>query len=387
MPLNLVHGVAVVESDDGVRPITTARTGVIGIAGSSEETDGAVWPYGTPKLVRSLNEALTLLNAAGEAVPASTFLSTGVRGIYAQNPGALVVMVRTDPAGPQVGDPDEFWGQQAADGFLMAESVVGVKPRILVHLETNTTLSEINALLGPLTAVAKRLRAVMVLDGPGGSFAAMQTFANGLTGDRDRMYLVSPGVQGPGGAGKASPYVAGLISRMDNERGFWWSPSNQRINGITGTTVPVDFALGDSSSLADLLNGEHIATIVRKDGFRLWGNRTLEKTDPKWRFLSVRRIADILNDTLLENHLWAVDRNITRTYLENVADGVNAYIRQLVALGAILGGRCIPSPELNTPESISLGHVHFDFEFTPATPAEKITFRSALVNDYIEEIL
>jgi phage tail sheath protein FI len=31
--------------------------------------------------------------------------------------------------------------------------------------------------------------------------------------------------------------------------------------------------------------------------------------------------------------------------------------------------------------------VFFDVEFTPPFPAEHITFRSKLVNDYIEEIL
>ncbi|MCC5807233.1 MAG: phage tail sheath subtilisin-like domain-containing protein [Opitutales bacterium] len=250
-----------------------------------------------------------------------------------------------------------------------------------------------NAVLGPLGAAAKRLRAVVVHNFNTGSAdeATVITRADEVAANRDRIYGIWPGVSVATALGNvgtdSAAYAAGLIARMDNERGFWWSPSNQTIAGIGGVVHPVDFALGDSSSLADILNGEHIATIVRKDGFRLWGNRTLEKTDPKWRFLSVRRIADILNDTLLENHLWAVDRNITRTYLENVTDGVNAFIRQLQAQGAILGGRCLPNPDLNTPESIALGHVHFDFEFTPATPAEKITFRSALVNDYIEEIL
>jgi hypothetical protein len=52
-----------------------------------------------------------------------------------------------------------------------------------------------------------------------------------------------------------------------------------------------------------------------------------------------------------------------------------------------LGGVCFPSPGLNTPANIADGKVFFDVEFTPPFPAEHITFRSKLVNDYIEEIL
>lgn len=157
--------------------------------------------------------------------------------------------------------------------------------------------------------------------------------------------------------------------------------------GITGTARPIDFAFGDAACAADVLNGAHIATIIRQDGFRLWGNRSLNKSDPRWRFLSTRRIADMIQESILRNHLWAVDRAISRTYLAEVTAGVNAYLRHLQAQGAILGGRCYADPELNTPESIALGQVYFDFDFTPVYPAEKITFRAHLVNDYINEIL
>jgi hypothetical protein len=118
----------------------------------------------------------------------------------------------------------------------------------------------------------------------------------------------------------------------------------------------------------------------------LWGNRTTS-SDPKWAFLSVRRTADIINDSLLRAHLWAVDRNITKTYIEDVLEGVNGFLASLKAQGAILGGRAFADPELNTPLNIADGKVFFDFEFTPPFPAEHITFRSHLVNDFIEEIL
>ena len=53
--------------------------------------------------------------------------------------------------------------------------------------------------------------------------------------------------------------------------GFWNSPSNKTINGIIGTSRQVDFQLGDKNSRANLLNEQEVATIIREDGFRLWG--------------------------------------------------------------------------------------------------------------------
>ncbi|MDJ0824250.1 MAG: hypothetical protein QNJ16_01980, partial [Rhodobacter sp.] len=41
-----------------------------------------------------------------------------------------------------------------------------------------------------------------------------------------------------------------------------------------------------SLSRANLLNEQEVATIVRKNGYRLWGNRSLA-SDPLWAFLSV----------------------------------------------------------------------------------------------------
>ncbi|WP_375674393.1 phage tail sheath family protein, partial [Bartonella sp. CL100XZDX] len=139
------------------------------------------------------------------------------------------------------------------------------------------------------------------------------------------------------------------------------------------------------SSRANLLNEQNITTIIRENGYRLWGNRTLS-SDTKFAFLSVVRTADMINDAILRGHLWAVDRNIKKTYMSDVSESVNAYLRDLKAQGAILGGRCTPDLELNTASAIESGRVYFNVEFTPTTPAEHITFRSRIVNDYLEEI-
>lgn len=245
-----------------------------------------------------------------------------------------------------------------------------------------------NSVVAELLGIADQLRAVIFADGPGTTDAAAIAYA-GDFGSK-RVYLIDPpvlkiGTNGMPAQGYASAGAAGIQARIDNDLGFWWSPSNQLFNGIVGTSRSIDFALGDANSRANLLNEAKVATIIREDGFRLWGNRTLS-SDAKWAFLCVVRTADIINDSLQRAHLWAVDRGITKQYLVEVTESVNAYLRHLVSIGAILGGKCWVDPDLNTPDQIALGKVYFDFDFTPAYPAEHVTLRSHLVNDYIKEI-
>lgn len=246
-----------------------------------------------------------------------------------------------------------------------------------------------NAVVSEMLGIAERMRAVIIADGPNTTDLDAIAYAGDF--GSARVYVVDPWVLVANVAGEivaepASARVAGLIAKIDNDRGFWWSPSNQEIAGIVGTARPVDFKMGDAASRANLLNEQNIATIIRQNGYRLWGNRTLS-ADPKWAFLSVRRTADILNESLQRAHLWAVDRNITKTYLRDVEEGVNAYIRTLVAQGALLGGRCWADPDLNTPANIADGRVFFNFDFTAPYPAEHITFRSILTLDYLEELV
>lgn len=245
-----------------------------------------------------------------------------------------------------------------------------------------------NAVVAELIGIAERLRAVIIADGPNTTDAAAIAYA-GDFGSK-RVFVTDPKVIKTNTEGETvtawnSPCVAGLIAKSDNERGFWWSPSNQNINGIQGTSRPIDFTLGDTSSRANLLNESNVATIIREDGFRLWGNRTLS-SDPKWAFLSVVRTADIVNDSILSAHLWAVDRGITKNYIEEVREGVRAYLRHLVTIGAIIGGDCWADPDINTPDQIAQGKVYWDFDFTPVYPAEHLIFRSYLTTDYLVEI-
>lgn len=392
---DFLHGVEVVEITGGVRPIQTASTSVIGIVGTAPNADAAAFPVNTPVLVAgSRTEAAKL---GDPDLPADGTLPPALDGILDQV-GAVVIVVRVEEGADEaetlanvVGGVDGVTGNlEGLHALTGAESVLGKKPRILCapgwsHQRPGDAA---NPVVAEAVGIATRLRAVFVADGPNTTDADALTAA-GDSGS-SRVLLVDPWVlasrAGVPVAEPSSARVAGLIARVDNAEGFWTSPSNNEIFGIVGTARAIPFELGDAASRANLLNEGKVATIVRQDGYRLWGNRSLT-SDVQDVFINVRRTRDVMSDSVLRAHLWAVDRGITSGYIEEVEDGVNAFLRQLENLGAISGGRCWADPDLNTPASIQLGQVYFNIDFTPVYPAERITFQTELKNDYLQEVV
>jgi phage tail sheath protein FI len=393
MPETFLHGVEVIELSGGIRPIRTVRSSVIGLVGTAPDADATKFPLDTPVLVVNPTEAAGL-DTEGDGLGS---LPGALDGIFDQA-GAVVVVIRvdegddeTDALAAVVGGVDGTTGAyKGCKALLGAEQALGVVPRILIApgFTHQRPSGNANPVVAELAGIAARLRAVVIADGPNTTDATAIAAAD--ASGSARVYLVDPWVKVLDGEGAViseppSARIAGIIARVDNDEGFWVSPSNHEIYGIIGTHRPVDFSLGDAASRANLLNEGNVATIIRQNGFRLWGNRSLS-SDPQWAFLSVRRTGDMIQDSLLRAHLWAVDRAITKTYVDEVVEGVNAYLRSLTAQGAILGGVCIPNKDLNTPANIAQGKIFFDFDWTPAYPAEHITMRSAINNDRLEEI-
>lgn len=405
MPEQFLHCVEVIEIDDGPRPIRTVKSSIIGLIGTAPEAKDVDSPLNTPVLVAGSRLEAASLGSKG-TLPAS------IDGIFDQI-GAMIVVVRVAEGEGEteaeqaaatmtniLGGVDAATGQYlGVHAFLASQSIAKVTPRILIapyfthqrpldpDAGEDITKHLANPVVAELLGIAERLRAVIIVDGPNTNDA--DAISHREDWGSPRVYVVDPWVKvmraGIIENAPPSPRVAGLIAKIDNDRGFWWSPSNQEINGIIGTSRSIDFALGDANARANYLNENQVTTIIQEDGYRLWGNRTCSD-DPLWAFLSVRRTADMLNESLLRAHLWAVDRNITKTYVDDVTESVNAYLRSLKAQGAILGGRCWADLELNSPASIQDGKIYFNFDFTPPYPAEHVVFRSHLVNDYIMEV-
>ena len=375
----LLHGINVTEINEGINTVRTSSSSVIGVIGTAPDASDEDFPINTPVLIAGSMSEAAKLGTSGT-------LPTALNGILAQT-GAMVVVVRIEE-----GEDDEttqlnIIGEAKSDGtytgvhaFLSAKSKLGVAPRILIAPEFCS-----KEVVVEMITIANRLRAIIVADIPDDTNDNLIDFVT--TCSSDRVYAVYPKVINTKNETVAvSSFIAGVIAKSDNENGFWVSPSNKVISGIVGLSKPVDFSIGDSACIANYLNENGITTIINQNGYRVWGNRSTTN-DGAYKFLCVRRTADIISDSILQSHLWAVDRNIVKNYLTDVTESVNAFLANLKSQGAILAGKCVANKELNSASNISEGKVFFDFEFTPAYPAEHVTFRAFLRNDDIETIL
>jgi phage tail sheath protein FI len=177
-----------------------------------------------------------------------------------------------------------------------------------------------------------------------------------------------------------SPYLAGVIAATDNKDGYWFSPSNREIKGITGVERIITASVNDANTEANLLNESGIVTLFNAfgTGVRVWGNRSaaFPTSTAPGNFIAVQRTADILHESIELAMLQFIDLPLNNALIDAIRDTVNSFMRTLIQRGAIIDGECTYDPAKNSPTELAAGHVTFDIVFMPPTPAERITFES-----------
>lgn len=187
-----------------------------------------------------------------------------------------------------------------------------------------------------------------------------------------------------------SQFYAGVLAAKDMSNGYWWSPSNTEIKGITGVERQLTAMINDPSSEVNTLNEAGITTIFNSfgTGFRVWGNRSAAypaKTDPT-NFVCVQRTSDVLHESVEYSMLQFLDFPIDNALIDSVTESVNGFIRTLIGRGALIDGKCWYDPADNPATEIAAGHLVFSLDFMPPTPAERITFKSAINIDYLKSL-
>lgn len=396
MSESYLHGVEVVEIKDGVRSITAKATAVIGIVGTAPFADPVAFPLDRPVLITSPSQAagLTATLANNAALDAEGTLPIAIRAIFDQvRTPVVVVRVEDDATAAAqqvlvVGDAAENTGVYA---LLAAKSLTGLKPKILIatgftHQQTGDAA---NPVVMALRGVADKLRAVVVTDGPSDTDAAAISKATKEAGER--VYPVEPTVgvldrTGPIVQRPASAHVAGAIALSDQERGFWWSPSNRTLNGVVSIGRSIEFSRSDPTASSNVLNEAGVAVIVNDDGFRIHGNRT-PPNDGEYEFLSQRRTMDVVFDAIEGSFRWAQDRPFSANLLDDIAGSVEAYQRELKAKGAQLGGRVWIDPELNTEATFRAGRLYVNLDGEAPAPLDRLTFLFQRETGYYAELV
>ena len=271
-----------------------------------------------------------------------------------------------------------------------AESNLGYAAKILI----SPTYNELAAVATKLLAKATKYRGVTIFDAPAATDLAAAIASRGAAStvptfqtSNKRAVLAFPYVKAFNQLGVVeerplSAYIAGLMAVKDNAEGYWVSPSNTQILGITGPKLLLTAGISDTGSNVNLLNEQGIVTVFSAygTGYRLWGNRSsafpVETTSDN--FIAVQRVKDVLNASVEQAMLPFIDRPINQALIASIRETVNAFIRTLVGRGALIDGECTYNPDDNPSSEIAAGRLVFDIAFAAPTPAERITFKSYL---------
>lgn len=266
--------------------------------------------------------------------------------------------------------------------LLTAQQKLGVKPRILgvPGLDSQPVAAE-------LISVAKKLRAF--------TYIAAWNCANIVEamnyrdnfGDREAM-LIWPDfinwdtAKNAEATAWATARALGLRALIDDQKGWHKCLSNETVQGVTGISKDVFWDLQDPNTDAGLLNGRDVTTLIRRDGFRFWGVRTLS-ADPLFQFECYTRTAQVLMDTMAEAHFWAMDQTLTPSLARDIVEGIRAKLRELVTQGYLLGGDAWISDDANSKDTLKAGKLTIDYDYTPVPPLENLLLRQRITDKYL----
>jgi phage tail sheath protein FI len=250
-----------------------------------------------------------------------------------------------------------------------------------------------------LIAMADALDAIALIDAPIGTTFAQALAGRGPSGTinfntgSDRALLCYPYLKAYDtglNADRLEPYsqrLAGAIAARDIEKGFWWSPSNSEIKGITGVERALSAMIDDPNSEVNLLNEAGITTVFNSfgTGLRIWGNRTaaFPTVTALRNFVNVRRTGDIINEGLRYFSLQFIDQPLTQAVIDSLTESVNGYGRKLIGDGALLGFKCWFDASRNSQTELSAGHLLLNYKYTPPPPLERLTFETEITSEYL----
>ncbi|MCC3704176.1 phage tail sheath protein [Rouxiella badensis] len=375
------HGVRVVEINDGTRTISTVSTAVIGMVCTAEDADAATFPLNTPVLITNV------LSATAKAGTKGT-LSAALKAISEQaKPVTVVVRIAEGTTDAEttsniIGKTDENGRYTGMKALLSAQAELGVKPRILgvPGLDNQEVATA-------LASLCQQLRAFGYIFAWGCKTVAEAKAYRENFSQRELMLIWPNFISWNTTANKSETAYAvsralGLRAKIDQDTGWHKTLSNVGVNGVTGLSASVFWDLQTVGTDADLLNEACVTTLIRKDGFRFWGNRTCSD-DPLFQFENYTRTAQIIADTMAEAHMWASDKPMTPTLVKELIDGIKAKFRELVNAGYLLGADAWYDESANDKDTLKAGKLSIDYDYTPVPPLEDLTLRQRITDSYL----
>jgi hypothetical protein len=173
-----------------------------------------------------------------------------------------------------------------------------------------------------------------------------------------------------------SGHIAGVWARSDALRGVHKAPANEIVHGALSLQYPISYA--EQGPLNT--QGVNCIRYFSNEGFLVWGARTYTKSD-NWRYLNVRRLFNMIEESIVESTRWIVFEPNDRTLWNAIRRDVSAFLLGYWRDGALMGATpeeafYVKCDEENNPQdSINLGRVVIEIGIAPVKPAEFVMFK------------
>lgn len=381
---NRHHGITANEYTEGVRSISDISTAIIGMVCTAEDADAKVFPLNTPIFATSAYDLLA---------------KAGTKGTLAKSLDAIVDQADAQVVIVRVAESKNAEEQKAnvigtAEGgnytglkaLRRAKAVTGFTPKILgcPELDSQDVLTE-------LVGVAQATRAFAY--GSAGGNPDITEVGNYRKnfGQRELMLIdnefmaFDPATKKTETAATIAR-VLGARAKLDKNVGWHKSISNTEINGVSGLKFARSFDLLDKNCDANTLNNKDVTTLIREDGFRVWGNRTCTN-DSMMAFEVAMRTAQIIQETIASAFMWALDKPMHPSLMEDIIMAINAKLAQYVNKGYILGARVFIDKTLNTSETVQAGQFTISYEFTWVPPLENMVFNQHVTDTFFVNLV
>lgn len=153
------------------------------------------------------------------------------------------------------------------------------------------------------------------------------------------------------------------------------SPSNEVV-AISGAVLADGTEVYLDQAEANHLNGAGITTLLNWNGWKTWGNNTAaypNTTDPKDRYVAIRRIFNWWGNTFILTYFNKVDDPTNTRLIESIVDAENIRANGYAARGQIAGARIEFRADMNPTTNLLDGKIVFVQRLAGFLPAEHIT--------------
>ena len=180
-----------------------------------------------------------------------------------------------------------------------------------------------------------------------------------------------------------SAAVAGIYAQVDRERGVWKAPANVSVAAVIGPVKKITHREQEDLNI-DPNAGKSINAIreFTGKGTLVWGARTLAGNDNEWRYVSVRRLFNMIEESARKATAFAVfEPNDAATWLK-VKAMIESFLYGLWERGALAGSTPKAAYFVNvglgktmTPQHILEGLMIVEIGVAAVRPAEFIILR------------